>query len=228
MNMKRYFANPKTPSARIAEVTHKDISQRLPYLTWLLVEPMTPADGRLLIGRTELQTLSWYNENTDSYETGENIDIVYSYIEEPHQPCDVSQWKEFKPISHAPYDKRDGEDMQGSYPWIDKEAANLSMLMGTELLEEIDLDGNVITSRYPTRCVIEGCTDEGGADIEQRSNFAGLAIFGAWTQGKVILVDGLLNDIDTVMCRFTNPVVVLRERKMVTLEWGVFVKNPVY
>ncbi|OUS02202.1 hypothetical protein A9Q81_09150, partial [Gammaproteobacteria bacterium 42_54_T18] len=209
--------NPKTPNARIAEVTHKDISQRLPYLTWLLVEPMTPADGRLLIGRTELQTLSWYNENTDSYETGENIDIVYSYIEEPHQPCDVSQWKEFKPISHAPYDKRinqrykfasqpfrdasgriipDGEDMQGSYPWIDKEAANLSMLMGTELLEEIDLDGNVITSRYPTRCVIEGCTDEGGADIEQRSNFAGLAIFGAWTQGKVILVDGLLNDID--------------------------------
>ncbi len=209
--------NPKTPSARIAEVTHKEISQRLPYLTWLLVEPMTPADGRLLIGRTELQTLSWYNENTDAYETGENIDIVYSYLDEPHQPCDVSQWKEFKPISHAPYDKRinqrykfaakpfrdasgrvipDGEDMQGSYPWIDKEAANLTMLMGTELLEEIDLSGNPVASRYPNRCVIESCADEEGVDVEQRSNFAGLAIFGAWTQGKVVLVDGLLNDID--------------------------------
>ncbi|MFD2178286.1 hypothetical protein [Veronia pacifica] len=209
--------NPKTKDARIVKITRGDSTVRDSYLTHVTVEPMTPADGRLLVTRSELQTLTWFNENTGQFVKGKNVDIVYSYIEEPHQPCDASQWKEFKPLSHAPYDERlnkrykfaafpfrdasgrvipDGDDMQGSYPWLDKDAINVTMMMGTERLHELDVNGKVISQRYPARCVVPGCTERQLADFEDRFNYTGMALFGGWTQGKVVLLDGILNESD--------------------------------
>ena len=209
-------ANPKTPSAFISDIS---VDQRAikraekPYQASTF-EHITPGDGRLLIMRSGNQALTWFNENTQQY-VSDAYDIVYSVGDDNAEPCDIDQWTHLYPISHAPYHSlvksrydfaanpfrdpmghiiRDGDEFKGTYPWMDSKAKNLTMtvLPGPNLYGAPNT--GVTGARYPTRCVIDGCDESQLQDVPNQHQ--GFVIMGSWTQGKAVLLDGILNDID--------------------------------
>ena len=212
--------NPKTTDAYITQVDihHEDIHLADKSYQTAIFEPLTPADGRLFVTRTDGQSLTWFNENSGEYEQG-YYDVVYSVADKNAPACDAKQWNNFYPISHAPYDIKvnsrydfasrpfrdpmgnvieDGADIKGTYPWIDSGAKNLTVtILPTALYDAYMSDPNNTTARYPSRCVIDGCDRTGLVDEEIGTiNDMGFVIFGSWTLGKMVLLDGVLNDID--------------------------------
>lgn len=205
-------SNPKTANARIAQVTvHKDRIKRNELMTTGQFEHITPVDGRLLVLRLQGQKLTWFNENTGRYVTGD-IDTAYSVAPAGASACDAANWTNFYPISHAPYHAEmrnrykfakypfrdpmghvipDGAEIKGTYPWIDHKGRVMSLSVLNSRL--YDHHGN---SRYPTRCVVEGCDLADRIDNTGSVHDIGFALFGLWTRGKMVLVDGVLNDID--------------------------------
>lgn len=207
--------NPKTAEAAIAEVRLGEPTYA-PNRSGVLFETITPADGRLLVARRAFMPLLWQNTATEQAHLG-SYDIVYSVAPPEAPACDVSYWSDFYPITHAPYDDRvnsrylfaqqpfrdpsgelipDGADIKGTYPWMDKEAKMFSMQASPgKLFPTYTYDRNP-KSRYPARCVSEdNCSFDGmnDTDISKDNIFI---IIGAWTQGKMVLLDGPLNDID--------------------------------
>jgi hypothetical protein len=213
--------NPKTPQARIAEVKYGRTRVGRGRSA-LIFEPLTPADGRLLVGRRGWNPLLWRHGRTNQLQFG-LYDTVYAVSPPDASPCDVSHWSDFKPISHAPFDPevntrydfarqpfrdpagypiKDGTDIKGTYPWIDKEAKTFSLQVSPANLFPYARyaydDGRKYQSRHPTRCVSEvgGCS---GSDQRRDSDTTKDNMFmlvGAWTQGKMVLLDGLLNPLD--------------------------------
>jgi hypothetical protein len=102
--------SPKTPAASLSSLTLGTpvFGVELPFTA--VFEPMVTEDGRLYTLRLGNSELTWFNPNT-----GQNVttttDIAYSVASPTAAPCDVTQWTEFFPITHAPYDS----DMQGRY-----------------------------------------------------------------------------------------------------------------
>ena len=209
--------NPKTRSARIAEVTYGQ-TRIAPNRTAIIFEPLTVADGRLLVGRRAWSPLLWMHGQTRQINFG-LYDTVYAVAPETANACDVSEWGDFKPISHAPYDPevntrydfaaqpfrdpagnliKDGTDIKGTYPWMDKEAKMFSIQVSPANLYPYARynTSRREQSRYPARCVGGGCSgpmDRIDADETKDNTFM---IVGAWTQGKMVLMDGMLNPID--------------------------------
>lgn len=200
-------SEPKTPSARIVDVRLGEPVQGayLPFSTeW--TEPAVTMDGRLMTGRLGRSLRDWTNPNT-----GETLsrpyDLAYALLPDEAEPCDVTGWTEFHPMSHAPYDPRmvaryglaaypfrdtegqpipDGEDMGGTYPWVDREGANLFMTgVPGRIAEQSE-------TRYPRRCVHAGCEAyQENVDIDR-----GFMVAGLWTHGKLVHLDGLINNVD--------------------------------
>lgn len=208
-------SNPKTADARIAEVTYGE-SRFSPKRTGVLFETLTPADGRLFVARRGFLPLVWPNTATGKTHAG-SYDVVYAVSPPDADPCDVTYWSDLYPITHAPYDKRvntrypfamqpfrdpsgavipDGVDIKGTYPWMDKEAKNFSIqVSGAKLFPSFNYDRNT-QSRYPVRCVsATECSVEHMADVDNSKDNM-FMIVGAWTQGKTVLLDGKLNDVD--------------------------------
>ncbi len=208
-------SNPKTPQAKIAEVTYGEPSFA-PKRHGVLFETITPADGRLLIARRGFLPLVWQNQATGNTHLG-SYDIVYGVAPPEAKPCDVTHWGDLYPITHAPYDPRinqryefamqpfrdpggavipDGVDIKGTYPWMDKEAKMFSMQVSpAKLFPSYAYDRNP-QSRYPVRCVSEtdcNLKDISDSDSSKDNMFV---LVGAWTQGKMVLLDGMLNDVD--------------------------------
>lgn len=200
-------SNPKTVDAQLARVELGETVEGATIDTALeWAEAAVTNDGRLLTGRWGGFGRTWVNP-----ETGESFermyDFGYSVLPPDAEPCDVTQWTEFHPMSHAPYDPDligryglaahpfrdtegnpipDGEDMGGSYPWVDREGANVFMtgVPGT-IAEQSE-------ERYPRRCVIEGCEDyEEPTDWDR-----GFMVAGLWTHGKLVHLDGMINNMD--------------------------------
>lgn len=213
--------NPKTKDARIAEVSYGEPSYS-PKRTGVLFETLTPADGRLFVARRNFMPLLWQNTANGDAQIG-SYDVVYGISPPDAEPCDVSYWSDLYPITHAPYDSRvnsrylfaqqpfrdptgeliaDGADIKGTYPWMDKEAKMFSFqASGARLFPSYAYNQDPLT-RYPTRCVVEeGCDAETLKDTDQSKDNM-FVIVGGWTQGKMVLLDGLLNDIDYKMGLF--------------------------
>ena len=208
-------SNPKTPDARIAEVVYGE-PEFTPNRTGILFETITPADGRLMIARRGFLPLLWENQAKDQIEIG-SYDVVYGIAPPEADPCDVSYWGDLYPITHAPYDDRvntrypfamqpfrdptgavipDSVDIKGTYPWMDKEAKNFSIqVSGAKLFPSYAYDKNP-QSRYPLRCVSEEECDIQFMQDNDSSKDNMFMLIGAWTQGKMVLVDGMLNDVD--------------------------------
>ncbi|MCC1498158.1 hypothetical protein J1C54_15155 [Alcanivorax sp. 1008] len=209
--------DPKTAAARIADVEY-GTTRIAPNRTGIIFEPLTPADGRLLVGRRGWLPLVWMHGETQQIQHG-MYDTVYSVAPESARACDVTELGDFKPISHAPYDPqvktrydfaaqpfrdatgrliKDGTDIKGTYPWMDKEAKMFSVQVSPANLYPYGRY-NVSRrdqSRYPARCVGGSCrgpVDQKDVDETKDNMFM---IVGAWTQGKMVLVDGLLNPAD--------------------------------
>jgi hypothetical protein len=141
--------------------------------------------------------------------------LFYAYAEEP---CDVQAWAArgngaftaLRPLPAAPFDERlvmpggarygfaaapmrdssgqpyaETDVLQGSYPWVDREGSNI--LFST--VNPAAIDRSATTARYPL-------AREGGALVYVGSPPRGFAVVGAWTQGKTVMLDGLLNNDD--------------------------------
>lgn len=200
-------AQPKTRNARIAAVNISSDYRVAPIRQGVLFEPIAPADGRLLIARRAGVPLVWRHSVTGQMKAG-NYETVYAVAPDSAPACDVTQWGDLYPISHAPYDPRvknkylfakypfrdpmgnyipDGSDIKGTYPWIDKDAKVLSLMISDARLFS---GGYLFTNdRFSTRCVHDGCT-RGDRDA---TNDLTYMLIGGWTKGKGVVIDNLLN-----------------------------------
>ncbi len=209
--------NPKTPQATIADITYE-----APVLGTVFdgfkdfFETTTPADGRLIVGRNAGSRLDWVDDNGNARSTG--TDAVYLVNDNPDRfaPCDVRQFDKAYPLSYAPYDAtinnrygfaahpfRDASGVLipddrslGSYPWIDRDADNISTT--TVGADFFDRSGS---PAYPARCpqqVIEAygsCLSDNASDLNS-ALLQGRIIMGLWTQGKAVFMDNLINNLD--------------------------------
>lgn len=200
-------ADPKTADARIVDV---DLGEPVmgAYLEFSLewTEPSVTRDGRLMTGRLGRFPRDWTNP-----ETGETLnrpyDLVYSVLPEDADPCDVTGWTDFHPMSHAHHDPAmfgtyglaaypfrdtegelipDGEDMGGTYPWVDREGANVFMSGVHGRVSEQS------QTRFPRECVQPGCETA----VENIDFDRGYMVGGLWTHGKLVHLDGMINSID--------------------------------
>ena len=191
-------SRPKTPDANVASIELRGPPVRSPIRRVprkagdVLLEPIVSGDGRLLF--------------MNSGDT-----LIYSVMGESATPCDVRNWKRLDHISKmhgdpkmkrygvARYPIRDSENRRvktgrpvgGAYPWIDREGKNLffAQVGGVGLFYR-DADGE-LRSRLdlvdrPRRRHIE----MGGP-----TRF-GMSFVGLWTQGKIVIPDNRVNNID--------------------------------
>ncbi len=170
-----------------------------------LAEVAVTMDGRLLTGRLGGANRYWTNPQTGEQLT-RPYDLVYSVLPDDADPCDVTRWTDFHPMTHAPFDPNmtryglaaypfrdsegellgDGEDMGGSYPWVDREGANVFMTGVPGVITEQSEED------YPRRCVVEGCEE-----LEYERDFdRGFLVAGLWTHGKLVHLDALINNVD--------------------------------
>lgn len=202
-------ANPKTPDARIADIRLGDtVRGATLHNSPNLNEPVVTEDGRLLTGRRGGFARLWTNPNT-GHTAVYGHDLVYSVLPEHAPPCDVAGWRDFHPISHAPYDPEmkgryglaaypfrdtegnriaDGDDMGGTYPWVDRQGDNVFMSgIGARLSEES-------ADHYPRRCARVGADC---SSYDQPKDYdRGQMVGGAWTHGKFVLLDSMINHVD--------------------------------
>lgn len=200
-------AEPKTVGARIVDVTlGEPVAGALLPFSFEWAEVAVTIDGRLLSGRWGGFDRAWTNPQTGEV-LRRKYDLGYSFLPDSFEPCDITGWTDFHPISHAPYDPNlqgrygvaaypfrdtegrlieDGEDMGGSYPWMDREGANVFMTGIPGVLTEQPYDD------FPRRCVVEGCER-----FEYEPDFdRGFLVAGLWTHGRLVHLDGRLNNVD--------------------------------
>jgi hypothetical protein len=204
------------------------LSDELPNFT--LNEPTIAGDNRLLVARVG-SGLSTYKDENGTIKQTTNTNMVYSVYPTNMSPCDVTQWDdEFHPVSYAHYDAdnqmRDrykfakyrltdsmgtpiprGAEFGGSYPWIDKEAANLFFsAFGTDSFYTavdgglrtpysfLDPQGSLISidnsiAKPLVSADIGYFEAAGGRTV-------GISLAGLWTHGRTVLLDGLINNAD--------------------------------
>jgi len=216
-------ANPKTSDAGIVSIVagKKTRGARFPGVK-AFFEPMVTEEGRLLVGRIAHSNFSWKNNRTGLSQSG-IYEIMYSY-NRSQNPCDVRGWDRLAPASHLFYDPElkdaagnpryevarypfrdsegfaipDGEDLGGTYPWIDRKGRNLFYeTISSTLYTDT---GGVPTTRYPaephqaTSPFVNAQRTENV--VEQASNTRGISVIGGWTHGKLVLLDSILNNTD--------------------------------
>lgn len=207
-------SNPKTTTAAITSITKTGTTVASPEFTFQAgaFEPMVVGDGRLLVVRVGCPSMPWTDPVTGVAKTAQGCDIVYCYYP-TGATADASQWTNPVPISHAPYDTRintkfgfarapfrdaegnlipDGEDIGGSYPWMDRHAKNLVIEAGFDRLHYL-AGGTWNNSRYPQTGVPE---ETPIYDVEDGGKHQCLSIIGLWTHGKLVQIDNLNNAMD--------------------------------
>jgi hypothetical protein len=203
------IGNAKQPSATIASVTVHEVHRGANLAVPTLLEPMVTEDGKLLVGRLGGVPLSDYGwTGSTSY------NIVYTYLASglcSNAVLDNLPPMPFKPILNAPFDPalsaygfaarpiRDAAgnvittiggpttpDLSGSYPWIDRGGRNLFF---TSIASKNKGSAKL---RFASSACLEGdCFKDEYADQTR-----GVAVVGSWTNGKIVLLDGPINNID--------------------------------
>ncbi|MDZ4289416.1 MAG: hypothetical protein U0984_15740, partial [Prosthecobacter sp.] len=207
-------SNPKTTSAAITSITKTGTTLAGPEYTFnaQAFEPMVVGDGRLLIVRVGSGSMPWNDPETGAPKTAQGYDIVYSYYP-TGTTANPAMWANLTPISHAPFDTRinnkfgfarapfrdaegtlipDGEDIGGSYPWMDRHAKNLVMETGFDRLHYL-VGGSWNNSRYPQTGVPE---ETPIYDVEDGGKHQCITMMGMWTHGKLVQLDNLNNAMD--------------------------------
>jgi hypothetical protein len=119
----------------------------------------------------------------------------------------------------ADYQLRDPEnnlipetaDIEGNYPWIDRKGSNLFFTHVAATLCNADSSSSTgVRARYTDNCApgincTDPCTISGNNcptgtqdidSVEESDNTRGLTVAGRWTHGKMVQLDGLVNNID--------------------------------
>ncbi|KMT65413.1 Ig-like domain-containing protein [Catenovulum maritimum] len=220
--------SPKTVDAQIADVT---VTNQItgPTINGLasFFEPTITSDGRMMVMRVgNNSNYRWFDNNGNQRNNGHS-DITYivpENIDNPaYGPCDVRQWQasDIRPMAHAPYDDtintryglamqpfRDaegdliGENYEfGSYPWMDKDGANIAFTGYFDSLNDFRSRTGIQAS-----CVAgEVCGPRfNGVSMEEGSNFQGRSMMGLWTRGKMVVLDNQLNHSDFMLTQQRN------------------------
>ena len=93
------------------------------------------------------------------------------------------------------------------YPWISRDGSMLFLELGGDMLFYYDDKQQAVSARYPVRCArendcywnkIKGSSNkEGILALENHKNInRDAAMLGAWTHGKMVIVDNALNYMD--------------------------------
>ncbi|CAH9060214.1 hypothetical protein PSECIP111951_02235 [Pseudoalteromonas holothuriae] len=209
---------PKTKNAKIVKVTYNsqdDVESNLMPDVSRFLEPMVTADGRLFVFRInegrDTKPLKWKTD--DGTEKSGLYDMVYAVIPESENACDITKLQGPYPISHAPFHSlvknkygfaqrqfrdpegsliKDGEPIKGTYPWVDREGRNVFFTAIRSMLNYSN--HGVEYTRYKTSCV-EGCS-EAVSRVESGLHTQGVVAMGAWTNGKMVLLDGAFANSD--------------------------------
>ncbi|MBI5775617.1 MAG: hypothetical protein HZA89_18005 [Verrucomicrobia bacterium] len=210
-------SNPKTTNAAITSITKTGPTVGGPVFTnCSAFEPVIVGDGRLLVTRVGSGSRSWINPTNNVVQPAAGMDIIYSYYTNSTAQADVAKWTNLVPITFAPYDPRlnqtfgfamapfrdgegtlipPGEDVGGSYPWMDREAKNLFM---ETVFDQLHYSTNGLTnwvnSRYPQTNVVEEAADY--TQGEDGGKHQGVAFLGLWSHGKLVQLDNLNNEVD--------------------------------
>jgi len=204
-------SNAKQPNATIASVKVHEVHRGANLAVPTLLEPMVTDDGKLLVGRLGSVPLDGWTGST-------RYNIVYAYVAGglcSNAALDDLLPMPFKPILNAPFDGalagygfrarpiRDAAgnlittiggpstpDLSGTYPWIDRSGRNL-------FFTSIASKNQGSAKR---RFASSACVDPPGGsscfEEEQGDQTRGVAMVGSWTNGKIVLLDGPINNID--------------------------------
>lgn len=226
--------NPKTTNAFVEHVFPINNTEKLgPELNfWFSAEHNIIGDQRLMVFRTGGKSARSLNpSSTGAYRNN----IVYSTYpawnnSRKTAQCDVTQWRHFYPITHAHYDNannmrnrykfarypfRDSlgrtlngsNDLGGSYPWMDEEAANLFFTASGPDRFYNDVDGSIqgLFDEPPSNYVSPANVSNSqlaatGLDrfsaFEKADRTTQVSMAGFWTHGKTVAFDGQLNNTD--------------------------------
>ncbi|HEX4422110.1 MAG TPA: hypothetical protein VH165_29565 [Kofleriaceae bacterium] len=212
-------SSPKTPAAAVAEATVGAITSiKLPFGS--SGEMVPTGDGHLVTlriheGGDDGAPASITYRLGPHHDVTKPVSLAYAYAADP---CDITEWfahdddvlTSIRPWPAAYTDPRlhdvhgpiygiaarpirdpDGHELgeedilSGSYPWIDREGNNL-------MFSTVDPHplSKALQARYPI--AIEGKDPLAYIQTAPR----GFAVVGAWTQGKTVMLDGLLNNED--------------------------------
>ncbi|MEE2903019.1 MAG: hypothetical protein VYC39_11845 [Myxococcota bacterium] len=214
-------SNPKTAQAQISNVQVREPVGGPLIQSRSMFEPMITKDGKLLVARASGTMISW-PDDYGNIQSG-RYDLVYSVAPEAAARCDVTQWSQLFPMSHAPYHSEmkgrygiaaypfldpegtpipDGEDMEVSYPWVDRDGDNILFTTTISTLNYLD-SANTATTRYPSKCLSQYAAfcitpqDQAGIEIIEGGGFTrGIGVAGLWTHGKLIVLDNIINNTD--------------------------------
>lgn len=227
--------NPKTANATLGSVTAGTPVKGPTWRATAFLEPMITDDGHLLVMRIADAPITW--PSASGQVTG-SYNIVYSPGSTSAAPCDVTQWGQLYPISHAPYDPEmrarygfaqfpfrdpegavipDGVEFKASYPWVDRAGKNLFFTTVSSMFFYATSSQPVtVRTRYPATCVPgtvcqSPTTSSTIGTEEEASHTRGVSVAGLWTRGKMVLLDNLLNNIDYGLRTADN------EQRMVSL-----------
>ena len=190
--------NPKTPNANVSKVEIRGEPVRAPFARppkrsgENLLEPVTSGDGRLLIANS-----------------GDTL--LYSVMDQSATPCDARGWKRLAHLSRAHADPKasryglaryairdtenrqvkTGKPIRGAYPWIDRDGDNLFFTqVGRDGLFYLDRDG-----KRRSRFEIDKRPRRREVELGGATRF-GMSWVGLWSEGKVVVPDTRLNNVD--------------------------------
>ena len=191
--------NPKARNGTVARVERRGAPVRSPIQGTparsgdLVFEPVMSGDGRLLI-----------------LNAGDTL--LYSVMDAGATPCDARNWKR---LAHLPRMHRDpkmqrygiaryairssenrkvkqGARIRGAYPWIDRQAKILFFTqVGAQGLFYRDAE-NKMRSRFE---VLNPPRRNRTIELGGATRFA-MSFFGLWSQGKIVVPDNRVNNID--------------------------------
>lgn len=177
-----------------------------------LFAPVTTGDGRLLLIESGAGFGMLYSYNSNNTSAPCNIDEWRNFHPISHMPHDPELIKRYE-IARAQTDStgqqhpfRDslGNDVPYGaldvvgYPWIDREGKNLIVSVGN-----VARDGywarDVRTQGLEATCEVPCSAPDGDVRVcsnPDRGAGARAAVIGAWTQGKLVVLDNMLNFTD--------------------------------
>ncbi|MBJ7539673.1 hypothetical protein [Marinomonas transparens] len=221
------IASPKTPEANIVNITQIEGDSFGPSMPNVhrFLEPMFTGDGRLVVFRMRPagQPIEFEWQTNDGTIKSGSYDMVYGVIPDDAEACDITKMQGPYPITHAPFDAKvnnkygfakqpfrdsegnvlvNGEPLKGTYPWIDREGSNIFFTaIRSRLFYNTGYAGIGWRARYDSRC-LEDCA--GPANTEDGLHAQGVLVMGAWTNGKMVLLDGAYANADSGLASTTD------------------------
>ncbi len=164
--------SPKTPSAKIASIVRTGSPTLGTTQGFNSLLEMMIVDGHLMTARLNGSTLKWTDTVGGQHQGLYNI--VYSPGDTSRPKCDVTQWQNFYPITHAPYDPQvsstygfaqyyfrdtegnkiaDGVELLGNYPWVDRKGRSIFFTAVASTLNYATSSSAPAATRYSAACL---------------------------------------------------------------------------